>query len=214
MTVAELSRTQAYLLAWPRVNPRATDPIRLRLSRTHLPRVCRELGFTQGAEIGVWKGAYSALFCEQVPQMHLLCVDPWESYPAWLDTKNTLPVAQATAFMARAYEEARQRLKPFRHCTIDRAFSLDAATRVPDRSLDFVYIDANHVADAVRDDLEAWIPKVRPGGIIAGHDFRRFTNKPTIQVIEAVNAFTRRHAIHPWFLTASDKTPSFLWVVS
>jgi hypothetical protein len=187
-------------------------PIPLRIGRAALPALCRSLGFTRGAEIGVWKGAYSASFCEANPNLHMLCVDPWLSYPAWLDTKNSMPPDQAVRVMSDAYDIARARLSPFT-CTIMRTFSEDAAKDVPDRSLDFVYIDGNHVEQAVYEDLTLWAPKVRSGGVVAGHDYRAFSNKPTIHVIEAVQRYTAEYAIDPWFITAGDRTPSFLWVV-
>jgi cephalosporin hydroxylase len=84
---------------------------------------------------------------------------------------------------------------------------------VPDRSLDFVYIDGNHGYEAVLDDLAAWSPKVRTGGFISGHDYRVNAAKPFIEVVEAVNDWTRMHAIEPWFTLARDKTPSFFWEV-
>lgn len=34
-----------------------------------------------------------------------------------------------------------------------------------------MYVDARHDRKGVLADLEAWWPKVRPGGILAGHDF-------------------------------------------
>lgn len=185
-------------------------PTVLRMTRADLPALCRDLGFTRGAEIGVWKGAYSAAFCQANPQMHILCVDPWVSYPAWKDTKNKLDSAEAERFMAEAYGIASERLAPL-NCTIARMFSVDAAAKVFDRSLDFVYIDANHGYDAVLEDLETWAPKVKPSGLVAGHDYRVFTNKPFIHVIEAVQAYAKAHEINPWFIT-SEQTPSFIWV--
>ncbi len=182
-----------------------------RFSRKHLPALVRDLGFTRGAEIGVWRGAFSALFCEASPDLHMLCVDPWQSYQAWLDTKNAMAPEQAAAFIAESYETAKARLRGL-NCTILRKFSADAAQVVPDHSLDFVYIDGNHVRDAVLEDLALWSAKVRPGGVIAGHDYRVFTNKPTIHVVEAVNQFTAQHKIDPWYVLAGDRTPSFLWV--
>jgi len=202
--------TLARLFRWA---PPTQLPIALQMSRNNLPGLCGELGFTRGAEIGVWKGAFTAAFCEAHPSIHMLAVDPWLSYPAWLDTKNQMPPDQAVRIMEEAYQDARTRLAPFRH-TIVRTFSSDAARDVPDRSLDFVYIDGNHVEAAVFEDLTLWAPKVRPGGFVAGHDYRAFKNKPTIHVIEAVQRYTTEHAIDPWFITAADRTPSFLWVVT
>lgn len=194
-----------------RVHPVNAMPIRLRrMGRRDLPALTRELGFTKGAEIGVWKGAFSAKFCEANPHLHMLCVDPWEAHPAWLDTKNAMPPDQAKSFLERSYDEATQRLAPL-NATIVRKFSADAAADVPDQSLDFVYVDGNHVYDAVIEDLTVWSPKVKRGGFVAGHDFRVFTNKPTIHVVRAVEDFTKRHKIAPWFVLASERTPSFLW---
>ena len=187
-------------------------PIALKMSRNDLPNLCRELGFRTGAEIGVWKGAFTSALCLGNPNMHMLAVDPWVSYLAWLDTKNEMPPEDAERIMNESYGLAKARLGPL-NCTIVRKFSAKAASEVPDRSLDLVYIDANHVKAAVLEDLTAWAPKVRSGGIVAGHDYRAFTNKPTIHVIEAVQAYTKSHAIDPWFTLNADRTPSFLWVV-
>ena len=193
------------------VGPRRGRIMLPRVGRKDLPILVRDLGMTRGAEIGVWRGAYSAMFCEACPQIHMLCVDPWQSYQAWLDTKNAMEPAKAAAFIEESYQIAKARLAPL-NATIIRKFSADAAKDVPDGSLDFVYVDGNHVLDAVLEDLTLWTPKVRSGGLIAGHDYRVFTNKPTIHVVEAVHRFTAQHKIDPWFVLARDLTPSFMWV--
>jgi cephalosporin hydroxylase len=62
-----------------------------------------------------------------------------------------------------------------------------------DNSLDFVFIDASHDYQSVKQDIEAWLPKVRSGGIIAGHDYEpnEFPG-----VVQAVNeAFNGRHTM-------------------
>ncbi len=181
-----------------------------KMGRRDLPALTKELGFTTGAEIGVWRGAFSALFCEANPNLHMLCVDPWQPHQAWLDTKNSMPKAEAEQFIEQSYRDAVARLAPL-NATIVRKFSAEAAAEVPDRSLDFAYIDANHVYDAVIEDLTLWAPKVKSGGFIAGHDYRVFPNKPMIHVIPAVQAFTKLHKIAPWFVLASERTPSFFW---
>ena len=42
---------------------------------------------------------------------------------------------------------------------------------IDDKSIDFVYIDADHEYESVRKDIAAWHPKIRRGGIISGHDY-------------------------------------------
>ncbi len=52
-----------------------------------------------------------------------------------------------------------------------RCDSVAAADRFADGSVDFVFIDADHSCEAVYADIAAWWPKVKPGGVIAGHDY-------------------------------------------
>jgi hypothetical protein len=52
-----------------------------------------------------------------------------------------------------------------------RANSKSASEIFPDESLDFIYIDANHAYDFVVEDIKLWFPKLKKGGIFAGHDY-------------------------------------------
>ena len=47
---------------------------------------------------------------------------------------------------------------------------MDGAKDVPDESLDFVFIDAEHTEEDCSADIIAWLPKVKPTGRIMGHD--------------------------------------------
>ena len=183
-----------------------SKPIQVRASRFDLAPMFASSGFTRGAEIGVWKGAFSEALCKANPGLRLLCVDPWASYEAWRDPKNVKEQ------MAAAEREARIRLAPY-GCEIVKAFSVDAARAVPDGSLDFVYIDANHGKEAVLQDLEAWAPKIRSGGLVSGHDYHRGDKHKHLHVIEAVNEYVATHDICPLYVLTGDKTHSFAWVV-
>lgn len=57
-----------------------------------------------------------------------------------------------------------------RRIHVIRADSVDAARVFRDASLDLVILDADHVYRAVREDIDAWLPKVKPGGVIGGDD--------------------------------------------
>ena len=52
-----------------------------------------------------------------------------------------------------------------------RKRSVDAAKDFADGSLDAVYIDAEHDEASVREDIQTWRPKLKPGGLLCGHDF-------------------------------------------
>jgi predicted O-methyltransferase YrrM len=49
--------------------------------------------------------------------------------------------------------------------------SVEAAKNFQDESLDFVFIDANHEYESIKEDIKAWLPKVKKGGILGGHDY-------------------------------------------
>ena len=63
------------------------------------------------------------------------------------------------------------------------ASSSGASDRFADKSIDFVFIDADHVYENVHKDILAWLPKIKPGGVIAGHDYIEYHPG----VIQAVN---------------------------
>ncbi len=52
--------------------------------------------------------------------------------------------------------------------------SVTAAATFADASCDFVYIDASHEYEDVRWDIQAWLPKMKPGGVLAGDDYNVF----------------------------------------
>lgn len=175
--------------------------------RTELLLAFAARGFTRGAEIGVWRGGFSAEMCKALPGLRLRCVDAWGTDPSYHEAKKHI------ASWDKLRAEAEHRLRPF-GCLIDARPSLQAAPDVPNGSLDFVYIDGNHSREAVYADLAAWAPKVRVGGIVAGHDYREFPGRPTIQVKAAVDTFIRDRGIVEWAILRREKNPSFCWVVS
>jgi hypothetical protein len=60
--------------------------------------------------------------------------------------------------------------------TIIKGKSEDVIPTLKDQSIDILFIDADHRYSAVKRDIELSIPKVKPGGILCGHDCEGFDN--------------------------------------
>lgn len=125
--------------------------------------VVRGNGFSRLAEIGVWKGELSRILWSMESTKYLLMVDPF-------DARSTGMTERKTQLQLDEIYEKLQREKPIT-VEIMRMPSIRAAERVPDASLDFVFIDALHTLEAVMADIGAWVPKIREGGMIAGDDY-------------------------------------------
>lgn len=153
-------------------------------NRLELADYFRGKGYLKGAEVGVFDGYFSEHLLKNIPQLELFAIDAWTPYKEYRDHRRY-------STMNAAYEKAMERLLPLGGKII-RKFSLDAAKDFEDGSLDFVYIDANHDFDFVNADIEAWTPKVRIGGTVAGDDYYITENGRT-GVIRAVDGYTRRN---------------------
>lgn len=124
--------------------------------------ICRKHGLRNGAEIGVKRGVFTQHILKHVPGSTMIAVDPWapcDYYPDWPHE------AHFAEFQFRTAGKA---------VTVHRMTGHEAAPLVPDGSLDFVFIDADHSLPAVKQDIADWLPKVRGGGLVSGHDIDKF----------------------------------------
>ena len=68
-----------------------------------------------------------------------------------------------------------------------RKKSVDAAKNFPDNYFQYIYIDGAHDYKSVKEDMEAWYPKLQEPGVMGGHDFWME------DVMKAVNDFIYEH---------------------
>jgi hypothetical protein len=120
------------------------------------------------AEIGVNKAETSSLLRHLFPEAHLYLIDPWQPDSNYL--LSATPISRKNKHYENAYRCVQEKFKDDPNVTILRMTSLEALTCTPDQ-FDLVFIDANHEYTHVKEDILSWLPKVRPGGILAGHDY-------------------------------------------
>lgn len=125
-----------------------------------------------GAEIGVWRGDYSERLLDIATPRKLHLIDPWAvrmdpNYDAaWYGKARGVDMeATYQQVCARFAAEIKSG-----QVAIHRKLSTEAMAEFPDGALDYVYVDGDHAYEAVRQDLELSVHKVRTGGAICVDD--------------------------------------------
>lgn len=134
-------------------------------SRNDLPELFKQLGFTTGAEIGVYTGTNLVNYLKAGLTMY--GVDPYLDYEIPSLKPTTPPTMQ---FLGPAFKGA-EHLKKYPNYIQIKKSSMDALMEFPDCSLDFVYIDGSHKYGHVAMDLTEWAQKIKKGGVLSGHDY-------------------------------------------
>lgn len=128
----------------------------MRLFRDELSEVKR------GVEIGICMGPTSISLFRVFPHLRLTMVDDYLPYKPTVET----PVQQLVALMtAKTNTDEFANRREFLLCN-----SKTAAGLYPDETFDFAFIDANHSYRHVRQDIQLWLPKIKKGGLLTGHD--------------------------------------------
>lgn len=193
--------------------------------REQLAQLFCALGYSRGAEIGVKEGDYSETMLKLNPGLLLASIDPWEVSAYYEHGEphirgDGIPDEQSVYW--GYYQNALKKLSQYPGSNIYRLKSMEAAKHFPDNSLDFVYIDGNHDFEHCTQDICEWSRKVRPGGIVAGHDYTRYPARANIHTKYVVDAYTRALGIKPWFVLGAqeahvpgvvrDPSRSWFWV--
>jgi cephalosporin hydroxylase len=140
-------------------------------------------------EVGSWKGKSAAYIAVEIinskKDIKIDCID------LWVDCKNSwkgisedqkhedIKSNHLYELFIKNISSLSNIINPI------RMDSISASKIYKDNTIDFVFIDANHDHDNVKKDIEAWFPKVKTGGIIAGHDYTKYWPG----LIKAVNDF-------------------------
>ena len=161
--------------------------------RNQFIKMLAERGAKVGVEVGTDHGQYAQQLLSGIPDLVLYCIDPYLAY-----TEGDEVHTQEE--MESIYQEALERTKStegFRG-KIMRTTSMDALQYFDENCLDFVFIDGNHSYSYVKEDITEWTKKVKPGGIVAGHDYK-VDPENDYGVIEAVGEYVKENNISPLF---------------
>lgn len=152
-------------------------------------------------ELGVFQGDFSeVLFLHNPKELHL--IDPFVG-AFWSGDKDGLNMQYAN--LSESYYDLQTKYSTHNHVHIHKGYSYDILINFPDYYFDFMYIDADHTYNGVKNDLILCKQKTKINGIIAGHDYHesRFPG-----VVQAVEEFCDTHSLPISFLT-NDGCPSF-----
>ena len=147
----------------------------------------------RGAEVGVLMANTSMRLLVARPLITHIMIDAWmvpEAGSSYAKSGDDNSAKDQDAHEA-AYQTTLRRVSQFGdRAVIMRMMSDEACRQIEDGSLDYVFIDADHSYEGVRDDIDRWLPKVKAGGWIGGHDYEhpRFPGV-SLAVFEAFGAY-------------------------
>ena len=116
-----------------------------------------------GAEIGVEAGVHAKQLRKYLDIKKLYLIDIWKNYK---ESDNARYSSQELNLKGVIEEFGDDE-----NMIIIQKESLKAVEMFDDGYFDFVYVDANHLYEHVKEDLRAWYPKVKKGGVFCGHDY-------------------------------------------
>ncbi len=127
-------------------------------------------------ELGTWLGQSAGYMAVEIAnsgkEIKFHCVDVWEDIGSFTCLGH--PEIDAWIRDTDVYDVFRQFMQRggvWDRIITHRTRTVEAAALFADASVDFCFVDADHEYESVMADIAAWLPKVKPGGLFAGHDF-------------------------------------------
>ena len=119
-------------------------------------------------EVGCYCGSGTRVIANTFNGSTINCVDPWEKYvedcSVYDMDKQELELKEAESIFDKVISKYNNVIK-------NKMTSSDYVSKIEDKSVDFVYIDGNHQYSSVKEDITNWLPKIKTGGVLCGHDF-------------------------------------------
>ena len=188
-------------------------------STDDLAKFMKDSGCKVGVEVGVYLGAYSKTLCEAGFD-RVYGVDPWGILPTYANVSPRFLNRQQEIFTS-----AITTLAPYKNFKPIRKTSMEAVEAFKEESIDFVYIDGNHKFKFIAEDLYEWARRVKPGGIVAGHDYYNSKDSHgTVRCKHVIDAYIKAFNIENFYTLAGytnkkmrrsshrDRWKSWFWI--
>ena len=118
--------------------------------------MCDTTSTSHFVEVGSWKGKITCFMAVEIinsnKNIKFDCVDCWLNNEVYNE------------FIQNIYSVSNR-------INVIKNYSKNASQYYDNCSLDFVFIDAHHTYESVKEDIDCWYPKIKIGGVLAGHDF-------------------------------------------
>jgi hypothetical protein len=184
--------------------------------REDFPILIKQMGYKKICEVGVNRGHFLSILAISNPD-HLVGVDVWDIYDKEAYKDMPIYFDYYTHDKNKVWREQVQKWAKKTYLNVDIIvnLSVEAAKQFEDGYFDFVYIDANHTYESVTADLNAWYPKVREGGMIAGHDYHNDISgdgKFHMSCKDGIDDFVEKIGKEKDIMTTQDCPRSFFFV--
>lgn len=144
----------------------STPDLQIR-TREEFGKLLNELDLSgHGIEIGVQAGHFSKIIRSTWRGQFLHLVDRWRHDEQYMDMANVSDTEHRKLYLSVV-----QYFADDHSVIVYKLDSQTAAKQFPDTFFDWIYLDADHSYLACKADLTVWYPKLKSGGIFAGHDF-------------------------------------------
>lgn len=156
-----------------------------------MPEFFDSRNFKVGVEVGVFRAEYGEVLAKG--NYILYEIDPWKAYKDTND-QDLLDTYKDISYKA---------LAKYPNVAVLEEESMEAVKRFPEESIDFAYIDGNHMFKWIAEDIYEWWLRLKKGGVLAGHDYAKFEHrepKRGCQVKEVVDAFASSYDYNFWVL--------------
>lgn len=175
--------------------------------REQIPLLLEQLGLNGiGIEVGVAEGEFSECILKSSKLRKLFLLDVWQNMDGYEDLNNLKEEIQE-----KRYLEVLQKMEGHgNRVTVIRGDCNRFVKYFNNNFFDFVYLDANHVYSEIKRQLYEWHPKVKVGGLFAGHDYMEGKDLAgtIFGVKSAVDEFVKELGNVKLYVTTDD-TPFF-----